>query len=401
MKRFETIVLGLGAMGSATAWQLARRGNSVLGIDRFTPPHEHGSTHGDTRITRLAIGEGAQYTPLAMRSHEIWRELERETGSTLLVAHGGLVLSSKARTSQCHTDEFFANTVAAAEKHDIAHEILDAGQIRRRFPQFRIADDESGYFEPGAGFVRPEECVRVQLALAAQCGAQLHRGEVATAFDASDSGVTVTTDRDTYSADTLIVTAGPWLPGLVATSLSRHFTIYRQLLCWFDIDGPLDPFLPVNFPVFIWELQGRPQGIYGFPAIDGARGGLKVATESYVAPTTAESVERRVSDAEVRAVYDDYVAPLHFRAEQPMRESRDMPVHGHAGFRLRHRRASRRRPGHRRVAVLRSRLQAFGGDRRGAGAARDGWRERHRLARLLAGAFRRMKLVAMRQVPMY
>ncbi len=187
-----------------------------------------------------AIGEGAQYTPLAMRSHEIWRELERETGSTLLVAHGGLVLSSKARTSQCHTDDFFANTVAAAEKYDIAHEILDAGQIRRRFPQFRIADDESGYFEPGAGFVRPEECVRVQLALAAQCGAQLHRGEVATAFDASDSGVTVTTDRDTYSADALIVAAGPWLPGLVDTSLSRHFTIYRQLLCWFDIDGPLD-----------------------------------------------------------------------------------------------------------------------------------------------------------------
>ncbi len=244
-----------------------------------------------------------------MRSHQIWRELERETGSTLLVAHGGLVLSSKARTSQCHTEDFFANTVAAAEKYGIAHEILDAGQVRRRFPQFRIADDESGYFEPGAGFVRPEECVRVQLALAEQRGAELHRGEVATSFDASDSGVTVTTDRDTYSADALIVAAGPWLPGLVDAPLSRHFTIYRQLLCWFDIDGPVTPFLPENFPVFIWELQGRPQGIYGFPAIDGARGGLKVATESYHAATTPESVERRVSDTEVRAVYDDYVAP--------------------------------------------------------------------------------------------
>jgi len=124
MKRFETIVLGLGAMGSAATWQLARRGNSVLGIDRFAPPHEHGSTHGDTRITRQAIGEGAQYSPLAMRSHQIWRELERETGSTLLVAHGGLVLSSKARTSQCHTDDFFANTVAAAE---VQHRARDPG----------------------------------------------------------------------------------------------------------------------------------------------------------------------------------------------------------------------------------------------------------------------------------
>jgi sarcosine oxidase len=309
MRRFGTIVLGLGAMGSAAAFQLAQRGNSVLGIDRFSPPHDHGSTHGDTRITRLAIGEGAQYTPLAIRSHEIWRELERETGSTLLVTHGGLVLSSKARTSQCHTDDFFANTVAAAEKYGIAHEILDAGQVRRRFPHFRIADDESGYFEPGAGFVRPEECVRVQLALAEQRGATLHRGEVATSFDATDSGVTVTTDRDTYSADALIVAAGPWLPGLVDASLSRHFTIYRQVLCWFDVDGPVTPFLPENFPVFIWELQGRPQGIYGFPAIDGARGGLKVATESYFAATTPQSVERRVSDTEVRAVYDEYVAP--------------------------------------------------------------------------------------------
>ena len=139
MRRFDTIVLGLGAMGSAAAYQLARRGNRVLGIDRFSPPHVHGSTHGDTRITRLGIGEGAQYTPLAMRSHQIWRELERETGRTLLTTNGGLVLSSRARTSQCHSDNFFANTVAAAARYDIPHELLDAGQIRRRFPLFNVA----------------------------------------------------------------------------------------------------------------------------------------------------------------------------------------------------------------------------------------------------------------------
>jgi sarcosine oxidase len=309
MQRFDTIVLGLGAMGSATVYQLARRGKRVLGIDRFSPPHVHGSTHGDTRITRLGIGEGPQYTPLAMRSHLIWRELERETGCTLLTTNGGLVLSSKARTSQCHTDNFFANTVAAAEKYDIPHELLDADQIRRRFPRFNVAEDESCYFEPSAGFVRPEECVRVQLDLAAHHGALLHRGERATAFDATDAGVTVTTDRDTYAADSLIVTAGPWLAELVGGAVSRHLTIHRQVLCWFDIDGPVTPFLPENFPVFIWELQGRPQGIYGFPAIDGARGGLKVATENFDQATTPELAERRVSGTEVRAIYDDYVAP--------------------------------------------------------------------------------------------
>jgi sarcosine oxidase len=309
MPRFDTIVLGLGAMGSAAAYHLARRGNRVLGIDRFSPPHVHGSTHGDTRITRLGIGEGAQYTPLAMRSHQIWRELERDTGRTLLTTQGGLVLSSRARTSQCHDEHFFANTVAAAQQYGVPHELLDAGQIRRRFPQFNVADDESGYFEPSAGFVRPEACVHVQLELAAHHGAKVHRGERATAFDASDGGVTVTTDRGDYAADRLIVTAGPWLAELVGPAISRHFVVYRQVLCWFDIDGDVAPFLPANFPVFIWELQGRPQGIYGFPAIDGARGGLKVASESYGEATTPDLADRHVSGAEVQALYDDYVAP--------------------------------------------------------------------------------------------
>ncbi len=309
MRRFETIVLGLGAMGSATVYQLARKGNRVLGIDRYSPPHVHGSTHGDTRITRLGIGEGAQYTPLAMRSHQIWRELEHATGRTLMTTHGGLVLSSKAKTSRSHSEIFFANTVAAAVKYEIPHQIWNAGQIRQKFPQFNVADDESGYFEPGAGFVRPEECVRVQLALAEQHGAELHREELASAFDVSDSGVTVTTDRGTYSADRLILAAGPWLPEFVDKPIAQHLTIYRQVLCWFDIEGPVTPFLPENFPVFIWELQGKRQGIYGFPAIDGARGGLKVATEQYDATTTPEAVEGRVTDTEIRAMYDEYVAP--------------------------------------------------------------------------------------------
>jgi len=296
-------------MGSATVYQLARRGKRVLGIDRFSPPHVHGSTHGDTRITRLGIGEGPQYTPLAMRSHQIWRELEHATGRTLLTTNGGLVLSSRARTSQCHSDNFFANTVAAAERYGIPHELLDAGQIRQRFPLFNVADDERGYFEPGAGFVRPEACVRVQLDLARHHGAVLHVGEKATAFAAADGGVTVTTDGGAYAAETLIVTAGPWLPELVGASFAQHLTVYRQVLCWFDIDGDVVPYLPENFPVFIWELQGRPQGIYGFPAIDGARGGLKVATERYDQATTPDEADGHVSDAEARAIYDDYVAP--------------------------------------------------------------------------------------------
>src|SRR5215831_12901025 len=108
MRHFPTIVLGLGAMGSAALYQLARSGLRALGIDRHSPPHAYGSTHGDTRVTRLAIGEGEHYTPLALRSHELWRDLEQASGQTLLTTNGGLIISSGAKVAQCHVDGFFA-----------------------------------------------------------------------------------------------------------------------------------------------------------------------------------------------------------------------------------------------------------------------------------------------------
>jgi len=309
MRRYETVVLGLGAMGSAVICQLARRGTRVLGIDQFSPPHAFGSTHGDTRITRLAIGEGEQYTPLALRSHQLWRELEKETGTSLLTLCGGLVISSSAKTSHVHAENFFANTLAAARKYAIAHDVLGAADIRERFPGFNVADDEQGYFERDAGFVRPEACVRTQLTVAAQHGAEIHRGERVSGFEASDHAVTVRTDHETYGADRLVVTAGPWLPGFVEGSLARHFAIYRQTMFWFDFDGPVSAYLPERWPVFIWELQGKSQGLYGFPAVDGPRGGMKIATEQFAAATSAEAVQQEVSDHEKQAMYDDYVRP--------------------------------------------------------------------------------------------
>ena len=313
MQRFDTIVVGLGATGSAALCHLSRKGCRVLGIDRHCPPHAYGSSHGDTRITRLAIGEGAQYTPLVLRSHELWRELEAATGESLLTTNGGLIISSRATTAVMHVANFFANTVAAAAEYGIEHELLDAAEIRRRFPPFNVADDEFGYFEPGAGFLRPEACVRAQLALAERCGGDVALNETVRGFDASATGVTVTTDRETYAAETLVVAAGPWLPELVGADLARHFRICRQTVLWFDIDGPVAPFLPENFPVFIWESQGSTQGFYGFPAIDGARGGIKIASEQFEASTTPGSVERTVSAEEGASAYDRHVAP-HIRS---------------------------------------------------------------------------------------
>jgi sarcosine oxidase len=309
MDKCDVLILGLGAMGSATAYQLAKRGAKVVGLDQFSPPHDRGSSHGDTRITRLAIGEGAHYTPLAMRSHELWREIEKETGADLLTVTGGLIISSGERTAMLHVDSFFANTVAAAERYRIPHQILDTGEIRRRFPQLRVRDGEIGYYEPDAGFLRPESCVRAQLALAKKYGAAIRANEKVSGFEASAHGVTVSTDRGVYDAERLIVTAGAWLPQLIGEIYAAPFKVLRQVLFWFDVKGPVTPFLPGHFPVYIWELQGPEQAIYGFPAIDGPHGGVKIATQQYERTTTPETVNRDVSKEEAHAMYETYVAP--------------------------------------------------------------------------------------------
>jgi sarcosine oxidase len=299
-------VVGLGAMGSAALYQLGKRGVRVLGIDRFAPPHEQGSSHGDTRITRLAIGEGAHYTPLVKRSHDIWRAIERGTGADLLTQCGELILSSENRKSSVHVEGFFQNTVNAAHTHDIAHELLAASQIRARYPQFNVSDNEVGYFEAEAGFVRPEACIDAQLLLAKRHGAEIRTGEIVLGFAPNSNGVTVKTDRGVYQADKLIVAAGAWLPRLLGNDFDRLFKIYRQVLYWFAVDGDATAYEPKCFPVFIWELPDSPQGIYGFPAIDGA---LKIATEQYAATTTPENIDRAVSAEEIAHMHRNYIAP--------------------------------------------------------------------------------------------
>jgi len=306
---FDAIVVGLGAVGSAATYQLTKRGARVLGLDQFDPPHDLGSSHGQTRITRLAIGEGEHYTPLAIRSHEIWREIERETGADLLTTNGGLVISSRNKTSVMHVDAFYPNTVSAARRHGIAHELLDAAEIRRRWPVFAVADDEFGYFEPSAGFLRPEACIEATLGLARKRGAALHTTERALSFEQNAGKVTVRTDKGCHTTDQLIVSAGAWLPQLLGPDYARLFTVYRQMLCWFAPKGDIAPFLPERFPIFIWELRTGRQGVYGFPALDGAQGGVKVATEHYESATTPQSVRREVSAEEISAMYESVVRP--------------------------------------------------------------------------------------------
>jgi sarcosine oxidase len=302
-RSYDVVVVGTAAIGSAIVYQLAKAGARVLGIDRFAPPHAHGSTHGDSRITRLAIGEGAQYVPLAIRSHELWREIEALTGEELLTITGGVVISVPGGRGQHGAGDFLATTIAAAQAHGIAHEALDASALAERFPPFALYGDERGMFEPSGGFVRPERAVAAQLRLAREHGAGLRTGERVI----SAGQHRVVTDAGTYSAETIVLAAGSWLTEL-RPELASSFAVSRQVLHWFALaPGTYEDHR--DLPVFIWITgDGPEQFFYGFPAIDGADGGLKVATEQFQATTTPAACRREVTVEESRQMHARFLA---------------------------------------------------------------------------------------------
>jgi sarcosine oxidase len=308
MESFDTIVVGLGAMGSASVYQLAKRNNRVLGIDQFSVPHNYGSTHGESRIIRQAIGEGEGYVPLVLRSYELWRALEKETGQTLLTTTGGLILEPETNTVPAHgRHNFWAQTIGCAEKFNIRHTILETKEIRKRFPQF-VLTDERGYYEYETGYLRPELCVQVQLQLAQRHGATIRLNEKVTSVTAQgNSAITVATDRSTYTAEKLVLSAGAWLAGFLPAAYGEIFKVYRQVMYWFRIkDAAQGTFAPGRFPVFIWIFdKGGDFAFYGFPTLDGVT--LKIAGEQYSESTLAQSVERTISKEENNLAYSSYV----------------------------------------------------------------------------------------------
>ena len=308
----DTLVIGLGAVGSSALYQAAKRKARAVGIDRFAPPHDHGSSHGDTRITRQAIGEGREFVPLVLRSNQIWEEIEAATGRDLLTRCGCLVLASPGAPGQHHGSiSFLQDTIDAAREFGIAHEILSTTEIQHRDPQFRLRGDEVGYFEPSAGFLRPEACVETQLQLARQAGAQINRNEtVETITPQADGSVEVRTNHAKYSAARVIVTAGAWISKLLGAEYAHLFRIYRQTMCWFALERNSEDYAPERFPVFIWITGNQPRDMmYGFPAIDGPDGGLKVATERYDATVDPDAVVRDVAASEITSLHSDYIAP--------------------------------------------------------------------------------------------
>lgn len=307
----DVIVVGLGAVGSAALYQLARRGVRALGIDRFHPPHPYGSSHGDTRITRLALGEGGAYVPLAVRSHAIWRELEQATGAALLHEVGCLIYGVAGADGRTHgSDDFLGTTIAVARQYGIAHQELDAAALRSAFPQFRWRGDERGCLEPGGGFVRPEACIAAQLERAVALGARMQTGERIVDWQATAAGVSVRSDRGTYSAARLIVAAGAWLPGLLP-ALAPHARVCRQVMFWFPVEGEATRFAAGTMPVYVRLPDADTPMFYGFPLLGAADGSLKIAAEQFERDESPDAIDRAVTAAEQDAMYR--IAAPHLR----------------------------------------------------------------------------------------
>ncbi|MDE2819100.1 MAG: N-methyl-L-tryptophan oxidase [Chloroflexota bacterium] len=309
MNQYDLIVVGLGAMGSAALYQASERGARALGIDRFDPPHTMGSSHGDTRITRQAIGEGEMYMPFIRRSNEIWRDLELSTGQKLFLESGGLIIAPESDAASFHVQgNFVALSVDIAEQYGIPHEVLDAGEIKRRFPMLTPGPVDRAYYEPGAGVLRPERCIQTQLELARQAGAAIGRDERMIRYQADARGVTVATDKGSYRADKLILSTGAWIGDLLPESYRAGIRVCRQVIYWFEAEN-LEAFYPENCPFVIW-IGDRLEDFWStFPVPrDGVRG-VKLVTEQYHTSTHADELNRQVTAEETADMYHRLTAP--------------------------------------------------------------------------------------------
>jgi sarcosine oxidase len=292
---FDAIVVGLGAMGSAAAYQLSQRGRKVLGLEAFTPAHDKGSSHGSSRIIRQAYFEDPSYVPLLLRAYELWERLQADTRSDLLHLTGGLMIGPPQ-------SDVVSGSVRSAQEYALEHEILDAAQVRRRFSQFVLSPDEIALYESKAGYLRPEECIRQSLAQASKYGAQLHFEEPMTSWTAQSSGdgVTVTTSHGTYHAKHLILSTGAWAPQILAP-LGLPIAAYRRVMFWFDPIGGVDAFLPERFPIYLWQPKDTVT-FYGFPASDGCNHGVKVAIHNGDEMCTPDSIDRNIREDDESAM---------------------------------------------------------------------------------------------------
>jgi sarcosine oxidase len=307
----DVAVVGLGAMGASTLYQLAKCGERVLGIDRYVPPHTYGSSHGGTRVTRQAVGEGPAYVPLAVRSHEIIADLEKEFDQTFLVRSGTLIIGSPmtGATPLHGAEDFLAGSIEMAKRFGISHELLDAEQLRARYPQFkRFRDTDRGYLEPDAGYMLPEALIDAQIRGAETLGAKVLTNTVAEGLEQLDGKVVLKTSAGLVSAKRAVVAAGAWTRSLLGAPFDKILTVTRQVIHWYDAED-FEPFSPANMPVFIWFVTDRLEDYFtGFPVTDPTEG-VKIVASRDTPDINHEQMERKAELWESNEFYSKHVGP--------------------------------------------------------------------------------------------
>jgi len=287
-ERFDVIIAGLGAMGSATAFHLARRDCKVLGLDRFHPPHTLGSSHGQSRIIREAYFEHPLYVPLVQRAYELWAELQEASAQKLLVQTGGLMIGPPEGA-------VVSGARSSAETHRLRYETLLSEEVRRRFPAINPQSDMVAVWEPRAGVLFPELCVQAHLTQAERSGATFKFNEPIASWSVSEGAVEVKTSAATYAARHLVISAGSWAKELVP---ELPVVVERQVLVWFEQHAP-ELFSPERCPIYLFEYQPH-KYFYGFPELGR---GVKVARHHEGPPVDPNSTNREVDGEEVTALH--------------------------------------------------------------------------------------------------
>lgn len=286
-------------MGSAALYQLSKRGVNVLGIDRYDPPHTFGSSHGETRITRVAVGESKDYVKLAARSHELWREIENESGNSLFTNCQGILMDSgKGPWTKYGSEGFLDRTIAFAREFGISHEVASQQEVRAQFPQFLLEASGKAYIEKGAGFLRPEGCISTQLQLAQNQGAEVMVNTEVKSLDSSaKEGIILQLENEAILAKKVLLTAGGWVKDFLPVQEKTKYKICRQVLYWVKI-AENHTFWKKS-PVYMWGYGPNPEDfIYGFPSLDGET--VKMASESFLPTDHPDLLDKEVTDQEKR-----------------------------------------------------------------------------------------------------
>jgi len=302
---FDTIVIGAGGMGSAAIYELARRGQRVLGLEQFTIPHELGSSAGSSRIFRFAYFEHPSYVPLMRRSYARWQQLQRDSGEPLLTVTGGLDLGPASGS-------VIRGSKEACRTHGLAHDVLTAGEVARRFPAWRLPAEFEGVYQADAGIVLADRAIAAHVSQARILGAEVHEEKRVLAWKSDGSRIQVDTARGSYEAGSLVIAAGAWASRLVSRLADKAIP-ERQIVGWFKTEGA--HYAVGAFPIFI--LQGADNStFYGFP--EQAEEGLKVGKFRHRHEAVdPDAIDRRIAPEDEAALRE--IAPyLSSRIGEPL-----------------------------------------------------------------------------------